>query len=84
MTKRILSIDDLAELMNTTVFSIRSNLQRKNYRAVPRPMRLGRRLAWSAGMIEEFIRSREAEATEQSKGDDREPGRPRKSFDEQK
>lgn len=62
MTKRVLRIDELAECLNTTVNAIRSNLQRRNFLAIPRPMRLGGRVVWSVKQVEEFLALKEQEA----------------------
>nr|WP_321513168.1 transcriptional regulator [uncultured Pseudodesulfovibrio sp.] len=84
MKKRIVFIKELSEILgDVSVSSIRSHLQRKNFQAVPRPIYLGRRLAWSIDTIEKFIAMKETEAAELGKGSARTKGRPRKSFTQQ-
>ena len=47
MEQKVLYIPDIAKLLGMTENAVRCHLRRGNYRAVPRPFRLGsRRLAW--------------------------------------
>lgn len=81
MKKRIVFIKELSEILGgMSVSSIRSHLQRKNFQAVPRPIYLGRRLAWSLEIIEEFISMKEAQAQQETdrSSQNNGPGRPKK------
>lgn len=62
MTKRVLFVNDLAKLMNTSPAAIRSHLQRRNFHAIPRPIILGYRVAWTIKQIEDFLRAKEEES----------------------
>lgn len=62
MTKRVINIAELAELLNTTPTAVRSCLQRLNFTAIPRPIKLGRRLVWPLHRVEAFLEEREQES----------------------
>lgn len=62
MTKRVFTIDELAELLNTTTTAIRSNMQRYNYKAIPVPIKLGRRVVWPVSRVNSFLEEREKES----------------------
>lgn len=49
-------IEDLAALLGKTTASIHGHLGRKQYDAVPPPLRLGRRLVWLVEAVDEWIR----------------------------
>lgn len=77
----ILDVRALADRLGRTEASIRGYLQRADFTAIPRPMRLGRRLAWTTRQVSEFIDKKEREALgdgARSSGP-RKRGRPRKS-----
>ncbi|MDR1988233.1 MAG: transcriptional regulator [Candidatus Peribacteria bacterium] len=54
-TQRFYYIEDMAELLGKSVVSIHGHLARKQYDAVPPPMRLGRRLVWLVEAVDEWI-----------------------------
>jgi predicted DNA-binding transcriptional regulator AlpA len=55
LPQRFYYIDDMAELLGKSVVSIHGHLARKQYNAVPPPMRLGRRLVWLVEAVNEWI-----------------------------
>lgn len=68
MKKRIVFIKEFCEIMGLTEHSVRSHLQRDSLQAdglgvLPKPFKLGRKLAWTTDMIESFLTEKEAEAT---------------------
>lgn len=68
MVTQIIGVHELAEILGTTTNAIRSNLGRKNYNAVPPPIRLGRRVVWTLRQVEEFISEKENLAVQQKLG----------------
>lgn len=68
MVTQIVGVHELAEILGTTADAIRSNLRRKNYDAVPPPVRLGRRVVWTLRQIEEFISEKEKIAAQRKLG----------------
>jgi predicted DNA-binding transcriptional regulator AlpA len=56
VSQRFYYIEDMAKLLGKSVVSIHSHLSRKQYDAVPPPLRLGRRLAWLAETVDEWIK----------------------------
>ncbi len=62
MTKRVLFVNDLAELLNTSPASVRSHLQRRNFHAIPKPIFLGNRVAWTFRQVELFLEQKELES----------------------
>lgn len=82
MQKRLYNINELAELLGFTVPAIHAQLARKNFEAVPPPIKLGRRLAWPVELLEEWLASKIAKANPHpSEGPTECPrrGRPRKT-----
>lgn len=86
MHTRLLKINDLAAILNTTAAAIHAHLARKNFKAVPPPIKLGHRLFWpehalSAWLDEKVEQAQQerinAEAEQQD--EKRSPGRPRKT-----
>jgi len=53
--QRFYYIEDMAELLGKSATSIYAHLGRKQYDAVPPPMRLGRRLVWLVEAVDEWI-----------------------------
>lgn len=44
--QKLLNIGELADFLGFTVAAVSAHLHRKNWDAVPKPIKLGRRLAW--------------------------------------
>jgi predicted DNA-binding transcriptional regulator AlpA len=53
--QRFYYIEDMAKLLGKSAVSIHGHLARKQYDAVPPPMRLGRRLVWLVEAVDEWI-----------------------------
>lgn len=51
MSKLLYNISELSAILGFTVSAIHAHLARKHYDAVPPPIRLGRRLAWSVEAV---------------------------------
>jgi len=84
--KRFYTIQELAIIIGKTVASIHGHLSRKQYDAVPPPMKLGRRLAWLDDAVDAWIADKAARAGEKAAAQrnlatlpTRGRGRPRKS-----
>lgn len=63
---KIYNIKQLSEILNCSVSAIHAHLARKNYDAVPPEFRLGRKLAWSAQVVDSWLEDKIKEA-EQSR-----------------
>ncbi len=55
-------IEDMAAILGKSAMAIHGHLARKQYDAVPPPMKLGRRLAWLIVEVDEWINSKSAVA----------------------
>ena len=51
MSKLLYNVNELSAILGFTVSAIHAHLARQHYDAVPPPIRLGRRLAWSAEAV---------------------------------
>ena len=62
--KKFYNIEEMSEMLGKTIASIYGHLARKQWDAVPPPMKLGRRLAWLVEGVDNWIadKSRQAEA----------------------
>ena len=83
MSTRVIRIDELAKILATTTDSIRCNLKRRNFDAVPPAFKLGRRIGWTLRSVENFLGEKEKEAVQNSekttlKAARRKKGRPTK------
>ena len=58
---KLLNVHELAEYLSTTVPAIYSHINRQNYIAIPRPIKLGRRLAWPMEIVDNWIRQKVAD-----------------------
>ena len=81
MKKRIYYISDLAAILGCTVASIQGHLARKNYAAVPIPIKIGRRLAWPDTVVDDWLDEKivDAQNSIPSPESPRPRGRPRKT-----
>lgn len=64
--KRFYNIQEIATILGKTVSAIHGHLTRKQYDAVPPPMRLGRRLAWLVEAVDAWIDAKAAHAAKQA------------------
>ena len=64
--KRFYNIQELATILGKSVSAIHGHLARKQFDAVPPPMRLGRRLAWLVEYVEDWIEAKANQAVEQA------------------
>ncbi|SOB56983.1 protein of unknown function [Pseudodesulfovibrio profundus] len=67
MKKRVVFIKEFCEIMGLTEHSVRSHLQRSSLQSdgigvLPKPFKLGRKLAWTTDMIMAFLEKKELEA----------------------
>jgi Predicted transcriptional regulator len=65
MLSRFLTSHKLAEELGCTVSSIYNHIHKKNFNAIPRPIRLGRKLVWTREAVEEWLQNK-LEQTEES------------------
>ncbi|MDR2819793.1 MAG: transcriptional regulator [Desulfovibrio sp.] len=64
--KRFYNIQELATILGKSVSAIHGHLARKQFDAVPPPMRLGRRLAWLVESVDGWIDAKAAQAVVQA------------------
>lgn len=64
--KRFYNIQELATILGKSVAAVHGHLARKQFDAVPPPMRLGRRLAWLVESVDDWIDAKAAQAVEQA------------------
>jgi hypothetical protein len=64
--KRIYYIDDLSTILGKSVAAIHGHIARKQYDAVPPPMKVGRRLAWLVESVDDWIDAKAAQAATQA------------------
>ena len=64
--KRFYNIQELATILGKSVSAIHGHLARKQFDAVPPPMRLGRRLAWLVESVDGWIDTKAAQAAVQA------------------
>lgn len=65
--KRFLNIEELATILGKSIAAIHGHLARKQYDAVPPPMKLGRRLAWLVEAVDAWIDDKAAQANIRAK-----------------
>jgi predicted DNA-binding transcriptional regulator AlpA len=64
--KRFYNIQELATILGKSVAAIHGHLARKQFDAVPPPMRLGRRLAWLVEFVDSWIEAKADRAVAQA------------------
>lgn len=64
--KRFYNIQELATILGKSVAAIHGHLARKQFDAVPPPMRLGRRLAWLVESVDGWIDAKAVQAAQQA------------------
>ena len=77
MEQRTLYIHDLARLLGMTENALRIHLCRKNFSAVPQPVKLGHRIAWREQDVHDWLHREGAFHGKILRG----PGRARKKKD---
>jgi len=63
VTKRFYNIEELSIILGKSIASIHGHLARKQFDAVPPPIKLGRRLAWHADSVDDWIEAKAAQIT---------------------
>ncbi len=53
--KRFYNIEEMSTILGKSIASIHGHLSRKQFDAVPAPIKLGRRLAWLVTSVDEWI-----------------------------
>ena len=56
--KRFYYMEDISTILGKSIAAIHGHLARKQYDAVPPPMKLGRRLAWLVESVEAWIEAK--------------------------
>lgn len=64
--KRFYNIEELSTILGKSIAAVHGHLARKQFDAVPPPMKLGRRLAWLVESVDAWIEQKAAQATAQS------------------
>ncbi|MDL2266695.1 helix-turn-helix domain-containing protein [Desulfovibrio sp. OttesenSCG-928-G15] len=62
--KLFYNIEEMSELLGRSIASIYGYLARKDFTAVPMPMKLGRRLAWLCSAVDEWVADKARETVE--------------------
>lgn len=55
VTKRFYNIEELSTILGKSIAAVHGHLARKQFDAVPPPMKLGRRLAWLVEAVDAWI-----------------------------
>lgn len=87
LEKKFYNIEEMSELLGKSIASIYGHLARKQFDAVPPPMKLGRRLAWLVSGVDEWVDMKirevereQAKYMEKMSSGVRRRGRPRKKL----
>lgn len=64
--KRFYNIEELAIILGKSIAAVHGHLARKQFDAVPPPMKLGRRLAWLVESVDDWIDGKAAHAVSQA------------------
>lgn len=82
MSKLMYNVSELSAILGFTVSAIHAHLARKNFDAVPPPIRLGRRLAWPVESVNQWLDAKLKIVLDQNLARDDQPkgivGRPRR------
>jgi len=62
VARRFYNIEELSIILGKSIASIHGHLARKQFDAVPPPIKLGRRLAWQVESVDEWIDAKAAQA----------------------
>jgi predicted DNA-binding transcriptional regulator AlpA len=63
--KRFYNIEEMSILLGKSIAAIHGHLARKQYDAVPPPMKLGRRLAWLVSAVDVWIEAKSVHVARQ-------------------
>ena len=66
--KRFYNIEELSTILGKSIAAVHGHLARKQFDAVPPPMKLGRRLAWLVDSVDVWIDGKAAQAAAQAEG----------------
>lgn len=64
--KRFYNIEELSTILGKSIAAVHGHLARKQFDAVPPPMKLGRRLAWLVESVDAWIEQKAVQAAAQS------------------
>ena len=64
--KRFYNIEEMSTLLGKSIAAVHGHLARKQFDAVPPPMKLGRRLAWLVDSVDAWIDAKAAHANAQA------------------
>ena len=64
--KRFYNIEELATIFGKSIAAVHGHLARKQFDAVPPPMKLGRRLVWLVDAVDDWIDGKAAQAAAQA------------------
>lgn len=65
--KKFYNIEEMSAFLGKSIASIYGHLARKQFDAVPMPMKLGRRLAWLVSGVDEWVLKKMAEVEQSAK-----------------
>ncbi|MCD7984243.1 MAG: hypothetical protein LUG19_08330 [Desulfovibrio sp.] len=63
--KRFYNIEELSTILGKSIAAVHGHLARKQFDAVPPPMKLGRRLAWLVESVDAWIEQKALQAAAQ-------------------
>ena len=58
MQQAVMYVVDMAKYLGMSETAIRAHLTRKNYNAVPKPIYLGKRIAWRKQDVDEWLKQK--------------------------
>ena len=64
--KRFYNIEEVSTILGKSIAAVHGHLARKQFDAVPPPMKLGRRLAWLVDSVDAWIEQKAFQAAAQS------------------
>jgi predicted DNA-binding transcriptional regulator AlpA len=64
--KRFYNIEEVSTILGKSIAAVHGHLARKQFDAVPPPMKLGRRLAWLVDSVDAWIDEKALQAAAQS------------------
>lgn len=64
--KRFYNIEELSTILGKSIAAVHGHLARKQFDAVPPPMKLGRRLAWLVEAVDAWIEQKALQAAARS------------------
>ena len=62
--KRFYNIEELSTILGKSIAAVHGHLARKQFDAVPPPMKLGRRLAWLVESVDAWIEQKALQAAQ--------------------